>query len=57
MILIILNFDDFMLADDSDEESAVVRKEKKLTKGKLFQKTNSKAHDKSSGTWQLIKSD
>ena len=39
-----------MLADDSDEESAVVRKEKKLAKGKLFQKTNSKAHDKSSGT-------
>ena len=39
-----------MLADDSDEESAVVRKEKKLTKGKLFQKPNSKAHNKSSGT-------
>ena len=39
-----------MLADDSDEESAVVRKEKKLTKGKLFQKTNSKAHNKPSGT-------
>ena len=39
-----------MLVDDSDDESAVVRKEKRLTMGKLFQKTNSKAHDKSSGT-------
>ena len=36
-------------SDDSDEESAVVRKEKRLTKGKLFQKTNSKSHNKFSG--------
>ena len=36
-------------AGDSDEDTAVVRKEKRLNKGKLFQKTSSKTHQKSAG--------
>ena len=38
-------------AGDSDEDTAVVRKEKRLNKGKLFQKTSSKTHQKSAGMW------
>ena len=39
------------VADDSDEESAVVRKEKKVAWGKVIQKTSSKAHEKASGSY------
>lgn len=38
------------VADDSDEESAVVRKEKRVAWGKVIQKTSSKTHEKASGS-------
>lgn len=40
----------YTVADDSDEESAVVRKEKRVARGKLIQKTNTKTHEKTSGS-------
>ena len=38
------------VADDSDEESAVVRKEKRVAWGKVIQKTSTKSHEKASGS-------
>ena len=38
-----------MITDDSDEESAVVRREKRVAKSKLFQQTSSKSKGKTSG--------
>ena len=37
--------------EDSDEESAVIRKEKKVVRGTLYQKTTTKSQEKASGDY------